>query len=74
MVRGIKINGEVLERKIAEAYMSKALFARTIGVSRPTVTSWIYGDRKPNPEMVPKMAKVLKCKPQELVIREEGTR
>jgi DNA-binding transcriptional regulator YiaG len=41
MVRGMKINGEVLERKIAEAYMSKALFARTIGVSRPTVTSWI---------------------------------
>jgi DNA-binding transcriptional regulator YiaG len=74
MVRGIKINGEVLERKISEAFMSKALFARKIGVSRNTVTSWVYGYRKPNPEIVPEMAKVLKCKPQELVIREEGTR
>ena len=71
MVRGLRINGRVLERKISEAFMSKATFATKIGVDRSTVSLWLNGSRKVDPERVPVMAKVLKCKPEELVIREE---
>lgn len=73
MVRGIRINGRVLERKMAEALMSKTDFATKIGVDKSTVSLWVNGSRKADRKRVPVMAKVLKCKPEELVIREEAT-
>lgn len=72
MVRGIRINGRVLERKMAEALMSKTDFATKIGVDKSTVSLWVNGSRKADRKRVPVMAKVLKCKPEELVIREEA--
>ena len=70
-MKGIKINGEVLQRKICENFMSNSTFADKIGKSRCSITAYVQEYRSPRPEDIPKMAKVLKCKPEELIRSQE---
>ena len=71
-MKGVKINGEVLQRKIRENFMTNASFARKIGRSRCTITAYVQEHRSPFADDIPKMAKVLKCKPEELIRSQEG--
>lgn len=70
-MKGMKINGEVLRRKICENFMSNSSFAKKIGKNRCTITAYVQEHRSPRPEDIPVMAKVLGCKPEELIRRQE---
>ena len=70
-MKGIKLNGKVLERKINENFMHPASFARKIGKHRSTVAAYIKEERCPLPDDIPLLAKALKCKPEELIKRQE---
>lgn len=48
--------------------MTQEEFATQAKVSQPTVSDWVLGNKKPEPERIPSLAKILKTTPQSLLL------
>ena len=48
-----------IARHIERAGITQTLIAETLGVSHPTVSDWVRGVKRPRPERVPALAKIL---------------
>ena len=72
-MKGVKINTDVFNEMLEKNFMTQADLAKKMGVSRCTICGYANGTRKPLVNTIPKLAKKLKCKPEELIIREEAT-
>ena len=71
-MKGVKINTEVFNEMLDRNFMTQADLAQKTGFSRATICGYANGTKRPLKNTIPKLAKKLKCKPEELVIREEA--
>lgn len=64
----------LISRKLAEAGMSAYRLAQVLGVSRPTVSSWVNGHGAPTPVNQSALIRVLRITPDELaeLYRDDG--
>lgn len=72
-MKGVKINTEVFNAMLEKNFMTQAELAKKMGVSKCTICGYANGTRKPLINTIPKLAKKLKCEPEELIIRKEVT-
>lgn len=56
---------ELLRRKIAEAGISQVYLANLIGVTARTVNRWLRGEKPPKAAHIKKLAKELRCRPED---------
>ena len=71
-MKGVKINTEVFNEMLDKNFMTQAELAKQMRVSRCTICGYANGTRRPLKNTIPKLAKKLKCKPADLVAREEA--
>lgn len=64
----------LINRKLAEAGMSAYRLAQILGVSRPTVSSWVNAHGAPTPVNQSALVRVLHITPEELadLYRDDG--
>ena len=72
-MKGVKINTDVFNEMLKRSHMSQSRLAKKMNLSRCTICGYANGTRKPLVNTIPKLARKLKCTPEELVIREEAT-
>jgi transcriptional regulator with XRE-family HTH domain len=57
----------LISRHLESQGLSQAKFAEELGVSQPTVSDWVRGEKIPYGENVRKLARKLRCKPHEVL-------
>lgn len=67
----MKFNGDFLRQRRSEMGFSQEELAQKIGSQHPIVSQWETGKRCPRGEKRRLLAKVLKCKTSDFVVREE---
>lgn len=56
---------ELLHRKITEAGISQVRLAELVGVTPRTVNRWLRGEKPPKTSLIKKLAKALRCRPED---------
>ena len=69
----MKFNNVFLRQRREELGLSQTALAAKIKSKHSNVSQWETGKYCPNPTTRCKLAKALKCKPEDFVLREEAT-
>lgn len=68
----MKFNNHFLRQRREELGLSQTGLAKIIKSKHSNVSQWENGKHCPNPTTRTKLAKALKCKPSDFVLREEA--